>query len=60
MNDKCIHDRDRSCDQCRLENLTDEALLVEVEAYATSLVKHDIIPRGWWIELAKRLRARIT
>ena len=59
MTEPCKHERSRDCEQCRLEDLTDEELLVEVEAYAANLVKAGIVPRGWWVELAKRLRARV-
>jgi hypothetical protein len=54
---KCKHDREPDqCEQCRFEALSDEGLLDIVEEYAGNLRKHGFIPRGWWIELARRLR----
>ena len=45
------------CDQCKIENYSDEELLQVAEDHAKSLRDNNIVPRGWWIELAKRLRA---
>jgi hypothetical protein len=53
----CKHDREpKVCEQCRLEALSTEALLVEVEAYEANMRTHGIVSRGWWVELAHRLR----
>jgi hypothetical protein len=44
------------CDQCKIENYSDEELLQVAEDHAKSMRDNNIVPRGWWIELAKRLR----
>ena len=53
---KCGHNRKDGCEQCRIEALSDEKLLDEAEEYANNLRKHGIVPRGWWVEVARRLR----
>ncbi len=53
----CKHDREPdACEQCRFEAMSDEKLLEAVEEYAGNMRKYGIVPRGWWIELAVRLR----
>jgi hypothetical protein len=55
--ERCKHDRvPDDCNQCRLESLTTHDLLVEVETYENMLQVNGFIPRGWWVELAHRLR----
>lgn len=46
----------KPCNQCRIEVLSDEDLLAEVEAYEAGLRANGHVPKGWWTELAYRLR----
>jgi hypothetical protein len=54
--ERCKHDREPGCEQCSFEAMSDEKLLDTAEEYAGNLRKYGIIPRGWWVELARRLR----
>lgn len=55
---QCKHEREiDKCKQCKIEALSTDDLLIEVEAYNDKLYANGFIAQGWWIELANRLRS---
>jgi hypothetical protein len=59
MEGKCHHGKAvDGCNQCRIEAMSDAELLIEVEGYAANVRASGVVPKGWWVELARRLRDR--